>query len=89
MCPGSLRARVLRSAVDRVAEADNVVGTMDTGTGPEPLPRGAGMPPSTAVHGRVDAMALDAGTGVGAVTDIRPAADVIADPMAHLAEPAH
>ncbi|WP_448627659.1 NAD(P)H-dependent flavin oxidoreductase [Geodermatophilus sp. URMC 64] len=82
LCATSPRARVLNSAVEAVGSADDPVGTLDSGRGPIPLPRGAGVPPSDAVHGRVEAMALYAGTGVGAVTGIRPAAEVITELMA-------
>jgi nitronate monooxygenase len=85
LCATSPRARVLRAAVDRVTDfAGPVVGTLRTAGAQVPLPRGAGMPPVTAVSGAVDAMALYAGAGVGEVTGIRPAAEVVADLAAHL-----
>jgi nitronate monooxygenase len=83
LCATRPRHRVLRSAVERVAALDGaVVGTLSMGGRRIPLPRGAGLPPLTAVNGDVAAMALYAGTGVGAITVIRPAADLINDLMA-------
>jgi nitronate monooxygenase len=83
LCATRPRHRVLRSAVERVAALDSdVVGTLTVGDRRTPLPRGAGIPPVTAVDGDVAAMALYAGTGVGAVTAIQPAADLISDLMA-------
>lgn len=86
LCATSPRARVLRSAVDRVAAwGEDVVGTATIGEAMIPVPRGSGMPPSAGVTGHVEAMAMYAGAGVGSVADIRPAADVIADLVAHVA----
>ncbi|MGY1601701.1 NAD(P)H-dependent flavin oxidoreductase [Geodermatophilus sp. SYSU D00815] len=82
LCATSPRARVLRSAVQRVARAADVVGTAAMGGRQVPVPRGAGLPPFAGVDGDVAAMALYAGTGVGAVDDVRPAAEVIAELMA-------
>ncbi|WP_436704870.1 NAD(P)H-dependent flavin oxidoreductase [Geodermatophilus sp. CPCC 205761] len=85
LCATSPRARVLRAAVDRVASFDgDVVGTLTIAGGELPLPRGAGMPPVAAVSGSVDAMALYAGEGVGSVTGVRPAREVVADLAAAL-----
>lgn len=82
LCATHPRHRVLRSAVERAAVLDSdVVGTLTTGGRQIPLPRGAGMPPLAAVDGDVRAMALYAGAGVGAITAIRPAADLISDLM--------
>jgi nitronate monooxygenase len=83
LCATHPRHRVLRSAVERAAALDrDVVGTLTMGGHQVALPRGAGLPPFTAVDGDVAAMALYAGTGVGAITAIRPAADLISDLMA-------
>jgi nitronate monooxygenase len=80
LCATSARARVLRSAVDRVGAVEgDVVGTLRTAGGEVTLPRGAGMPPTTAVSGGIGAMALYAGEGVGEVTAVRPAGAVVAE----------
>jgi nitronate monooxygenase len=82
LCATSPRARVLRSAVERAAELDDdVVATAVVGTEEVPVRRRSGMPPFAGVRGHVDAMALYAGAGVGAVTEVRPAAEVIAELM--------
>jgi nitronate monooxygenase len=83
LCATSPRARVLRAAAERVASfGSDVVATATIGGTDVPVPRGSGMPPSAAVTGHVEAMAMYAGEGVGSVTGIRPAADVVADLMA-------
>jgi nitronate monooxygenase len=88
LCATSPRARVLRAAAERVARSsDDVVGTATISGEAVPVPRGSGMPPVAAVTGDLAAMALYAGEGVGSVADIRPAADVIAELMAHLDRP--
>ncbi len=80
LCATHPRHRVLRSAVERAAALDSdIVGTLTVGGRQIPLPRGAGLPPFTAVDGDVAAMALYAGTGVSVITAIGPAADVISD----------
>jgi nitronate monooxygenase len=92
LCATSPRARVLRTAVARLAELDDdVVGTATMGGERVPVPRGSGVPPSAGVEGRVDAMAMYAGAAVGSVTEIQPAAEVIAELMAALEgrRPAH
>ena len=74
MCATLPRARALRSAIAAVEAVDeDAVGVV----GDQPLPRHAGMPPHKEVHGRIDAMALYAGSGVEHVTAVRPAADVV------------
>ncbi|PWW23464.1 nitronate monooxygenase [Geodermatophilus normandii] len=86
LCATSPRARVLRAAVDRLAELDDdVVAT--TGPTRVPVPRGSGLPPVTGTEGHLDAMAMYAGAGVGAVTDVRPAAGVVAELVAALDRP--
>jgi nitronate monooxygenase len=88
LCATSPRARVLRAAVDRVAQLDDdVVGTATLGDRRLPIPRRSGMPPSAGVEGQLDAMALYAGSGVGSVTAVRPAAEVVADLMTALDRP--
>jgi nitronate monooxygenase len=80
LCATSARTRVLRSAVDRVgAREGDVVGTLRMAGEEVPLPRGAGMPPTAAVSGEIEAMALYAGEGVGEVTGVRPAGAVVAE----------
>ncbi len=74
MCATLPRARALRSAIAAVEAIDgDAVGSI----GDQPLPPRAGMPPHKDVHGRIDAMALYAGSGVEHVTAVRPAADVV------------
>jgi nitronate monooxygenase len=72
--------RVLRSAL-KAAEAfeGGVVGTLGAGGRSAPLPRLSARTPSREVTGSVEAMALYAGQGVGQVTDVRPAAQVVAE----------
>ncbi|GAB3316209.1 enoyl-[acyl-carrier-protein] reductase FabK [Geodermatophilus aquaeductus] len=85
LCATSPRARVLRAAVERLAELDgDVVGTVSMGGTRVPVPRGSGLPPVAGAEGHLDAMAMYAGAGVGAVTAVRPAADVVAELMATL-----
>jgi nitronate monooxygenase len=80
LCATSPRARVLRAAVDRLGVLPgDVVGTLRCGGEEVLLPRGAGMPPVTAVSGTVDAMALYAGEGVDQVTTVRPAGELVAE----------
>ncbi len=72
--------RILRSAVEAAdALTTDEVGALPTPAGPLPLPRYAVVPPSTATTGEVGAMALYAGQSVGAIHDIRPAAEIVAD----------
>jgi nitronate monooxygenase len=78
MCATLPRARVLRSAIAAVAAvAGDVVGTLPSGDGEQPIPPRAGLPPHKQVNGRIDAMALYAGSGVEHVTAVRPAAEVV------------
>ncbi|MGY1641899.1 NAD(P)H-dependent flavin oxidoreductase [Geodermatophilus sp. SYSU D00703] len=80
LCATSPRARVLRTAVDRLRlVAGDVVGTLRRNGEEVSLPRGAGLPPVTAVSGTVPAMALYAGEGVDEVTAVRPAGEVVAE----------
>lgn len=85
LCATSPRARVLQSAVERVRElADDVVGTAVMGRARVPVPRGSGLPPLAGAEGHLDAMAMYAGAAVGSVTDVRPAAEVVAELAAEL-----
>ena len=72
--------RVLRSALE-AAEAfgGEVVGGLHAGTVSEPLPRLSARTPSREVSGTVAAMALYAGQGVDQVTEVTPAAQVVAE----------
>ncbi len=71
--------RVLRSAVDAAAALapDAAVAKL----GDMQVPRWASLPPSEGVDGRVDAMALYAGTGVREVTRREAAAEIVRDLM--------
>jgi nitronate monooxygenase len=70
--------RVLRSAVAAAqALPDEVVATVQTGSGSAPIPRWFVATPSREVTGHVEAMALYAGQGVGQVTQVVPAAQVV------------
>ncbi|MGY1680597.1 NAD(P)H-dependent flavin oxidoreductase [Geodermatophilus sp. SYSU D01176] len=85
LCATSPRARVLRAAVERVAElGDDVVGTAVMGGKQVAVPRGSGLPPVAGFEGHLDATAMYAGAGVGSVTGIRPAAEVVAELVAEL-----
>lgn len=67
--------RVLATAVaaaERSADGD-------TSSGGEPLPRFAPAPPAKSAGGTIAAMALYAGTGVGAVTRVQRAAEIVAE----------
>ncbi len=72
--------RVLRSALE-AAEAfeGEVVGAAGADRQSAPLPRLSARPPSREVTGAVEAMALYAGQGVGQVTRVIPAAQVVAE----------
>ena len=56
-----------------------MVGTLQAGSQPEPLPRLSARTPSREVTGTVAAMAQYAGQGVGQVTNLVPAAQVVAE----------
>jgi NAD(P)H-dependent flavin oxidoreductase YrpB (nitropropane dioxygenase family) len=70
--------RVLRSCVDAALALDaDPVGAVPSGSGQRALPRLGPEPPVRATTGHVAAMPLYAGQGVGAVTEVRPAGDVV------------
>jgi nitronate monooxygenase len=70
--------RVLGSALAAAEKfGGETVGTVRTRSGERPLPKLAALTPSRAVTGEVAAMALYAGEGVGEVTAITPAAQVV------------
>jgi nitronate monooxygenase len=72
--------RVLRSALQAAETFEGeVVGTVAAGPRSTPLPRLSARTPSREVSGAVEAMALYAGQGVGQVTDVRPAAQIVAE----------
>jgi NAD(P)H-dependent flavin oxidoreductase YrpB (nitropropane dioxygenase family) len=78
--------RVLRSAVDAADAYDGeVVGHVLQDGERRPIPRFSVSTPSRDVEGDVAAMALYAGQGVGAVSDVRPAADVVNELVGELA----
>jgi nitronate monooxygenase len=78
MCATLPRARVLRSALEAVAAVEGeTVATMATADGETAVPVRAGLPPHKDVRGNIEAMALYAGTGVEAITDVRPAAEIV------------
>ena len=70
--------RVLRSAIDVVQSLDTpTVGAMELGGHRFEVPRAAGAAPVAGATGRIDAMALFAGQGVGSVSQLRPAATIV------------
>jgi NAD(P)H-dependent flavin oxidoreductase YrpB (nitropropane dioxygenase family) len=70
-------ARVLQRAVDTAAGAGDVVGTIALGPDTVDVPRFAVMPPTAQAEGNIEAMAMYAGDGVGAIDAIEPAADIV------------
>lgn len=78
--------RVLRSSL---AAAEAFEGDVVAEGGPpaarRPVPRFSSATPSRHVEGRIDAMAQYAGMGVGSVTRVLPAADLVAQLVSHLA----
>jgi nitronate monooxygenase len=72
--------RVLASALSAAEEFDGeVVGYVHSPGGNKPIARFQVSTPSQNAAGNIDAMALYAGTGVGSVQAVQPAADVVAD----------
>jgi nitronate monooxygenase len=70
--------RVLRSALDAArALDDDVVGEMMLFGERQPVPKFAVAPPVVGTTGTIEAFAMYAGTSVGAIDRIEPAADVI------------
>jgi NAD(P)H-dependent flavin oxidoreductase YrpB (nitropropane dioxygenase family) len=75
--------RVLRSSIDAAnALSDESVGETPFGAGSMPVPRLSVIPPSRATTGHVEAMALYAGESVSAVTEVRPAGELLRDLVA-------
>jgi nitronate monooxygenase len=78
MCATVPRARVLSSAVAAVeAVTTEEAGTLVEGDTEVPIPVRHGMPPHKGVRGSVSAMALYAGAGVQAITEVRPAGEIV------------
>lgn len=78
--------RVLRSALEAAERFDGeTVGRVVTPAEQRAVPRFAVSTPSRHFEGEIAAMALYAGTGVGDVRDVRPAAQVVAELVAGLA----
>ena len=72
--------RVLASALAAVDAFDGeVVGALTVGGESQPLPRFAARTPSSEATGTIAAMALYAGQGVGQVTEVMDASDVVAE----------
>jgi NAD(P)H-dependent flavin oxidoreductase YrpB (nitropropane dioxygenase family) len=79
--------RVLRSAVERAQTyPGDVVGFVVEQGQRRPVQRFAVSTPHKDVEGEISAMALYAGTGVGAVNASQPAADVVADLVSELGD---
>ena len=77
--------RVLASAVVAAEQLDgDVVGQVSGPDGPSPVSRFSVVTPSINTVGHIDAMALYAGTGVGAVTVVLPAAEVVVNLVSQL-----
>jgi NAD(P)H-dependent flavin oxidoreductase YrpB (nitropropane dioxygenase family) len=77
--------RVLASAVAAAEAFDgDVVAQLPTPEGAVDISRFNVAPPSRGVEGAIEAMALYAGTGVGDVRSVQPAADVVAELTADL-----
>ncbi len=81
---GSRPCRVLRSALELARQLgdDEVVARLGSEPDAMEIPARAVLPPGAIVDGDIDAMALYAGDGVGRITSIRPAAEVVAQVVA-------
>jgi nitronate monooxygenase len=72
--------RVLRSALERAEALDvDVVGTVEVDGEVVDVPRLAAPAPTASATGDIEAMALFAGQGVGAVRRSQPAAEIVAE----------
>ena len=70
--------RVLQSSIDAVnALDDDIVGELQMGGSPVPIPRFSPSPPTRTTTGTVEAMALYAGESVTDVTAVVPAAEIV------------
>ncbi len=80
--------RVLRSAVTAAnAASENVVGEMQLGGQAVPVERFSAICPSGSTTGRIEAMALYAGTSVANVDRVQPAAEIVAELVSGTAYP--
>ena len=76
LCPSS--HRVLRSALEAAdALSDDVAMEMVVGDRRMPIPRFGAYPPAGPVEGHVEAGAMYAGAGVGSITEVKPAAEIV------------
>jgi NAD(P)H-dependent flavin oxidoreductase YrpB (nitropropane dioxygenase family) len=76
--PGPQPHRVLRSCIEAAENfPDEVVGETSVGRDRVPMPRHGMPPPGKQTTGAIEAMALYAGQGVGAITEVSPAMDVV------------
>ena len=71
--------RVLRRAITAAEAAADPVGHVTVGDSRFPVDKWSALPPTEHCDGEVTAMAMYAGMGVGAVTGVRPVADVVRD----------
>ena len=72
--------RVLRRAIDAASACpDEVVGESSYAGEPWPVMRWSALPPSTFCTGRIDAMAMYAGCGVGEIDRVCTVAEVVAE----------
>jgi NAD(P)H-dependent flavin oxidoreductase YrpB (nitropropane dioxygenase family) len=79
--------RVLRSAIDAARALDgDVAGETAWGGEKRPIERYSVEPPGRETTGRIDAMALYAGQSVGAVLEVKPAREIVAELMDGAAE---
>lgn len=69
--------RVLRRAIAAAETAPDPVAYVAIGDDRWPVDRWSALPPTASCEGEVTAMAMYAGMGVGAVTEIRPAAEIV------------
>ena len=74
--------RVLRAAILAASQAPDPVADLAIGDNKMPVAKWSAIPPSHDCEGHVTAMAMYAGLGVGAITDIRPAGEVIRELLA-------
>ena len=80
LCATVPRARVLRSCIEAVRGLEtDLAGETTLGGKSVPITRGSGLPPGTAAHGHIDAMAMYAGESTPLVTTKAPAGDVVDD----------
>lgn len=70
--------RVLTRALDAARRSPDVIGEAPGPGGRMPVPRFAVLPPTAACTGDIEAFAMYAGTSVGAIHSIEPAAVVLA-----------